>query len=87
MQSNVSWIGRMSIIMLRSGLPNESPRCDRKMQLSICLVLSREVRAVSTQTRGARVQLGGEENEKKKKEKEKRAIKNTFRSAYLPKGA
>lgn len=86
MQSNVSWIGRMSIIMLRSGLPNESPRCDRKMQLSICLVLSREVRAVSTQTRRARVQLGGEENEKKK-EKEKRAIKNTFRSAYLPKGA
>lgn len=61
----------MSIIMLRSGLPNESPRCDRKMQLSICLVLSREVRAVSTQTRGARVQLGGEENKKKRRKRKK----------------
>lgn len=54
----------MSITMLRSGIPDESPGRDREMQLSIRLVLSREVRAVSAQTGGARVQLGGKQKKR-----------------------
>lgn len=64
MQSNIPWFGRMSITMLRSGIPDESPGRDREMQLSIRLVLSREVRAVPAQTGGARVQLGGKQKKR-----------------------
>lgn len=59
MQPNVPRAGRVSIAVLRPGLSDEGPRRDREVQLPVRLVLPREVRAVPTHARGARLQLGG----------------------------
>lgn len=75
MQPDVPGAGRVPIAVLRPRLSDQSPGRVRDVQLPVRLVLSREVRAVSAQAGGARVQLGGGDDKGYDKD-------FAFRSAY-----
>jgi hypothetical protein len=57
LQPDVHGRGRVPAAVLRPRLSDQSAGCWRKVQLPLCVVLSRRVRKVSLQTRGARLQL------------------------------
>lgn len=55
MQPDVPRSRRMPAAVLRPGLPDAGARCHREMQLSIRLVLPRQVRDVPAYAGGARL--------------------------------